>query len=100
MTKKALHGQAGIPSGRWTTYSEVAVVVGSHPVPVGQTIANHAMPNPWRVLNAGGTVSAQFRWTDQYRTDDPRALLRSEGVGFGEGGRADPGRFVDAVELD
>lgn len=90
---------AGIPSGRWTTYGEVAVVVGSHPVPVGQTIANHAMPNPWRVLNAGGTVSAQFRWTDQHRTDDPRDLLSAEGVDFDDSGRADPEQFMDAVEL-
>ena len=90
---------AGIPSGRWTTYGEVAVVVGSHPVPVGSAIANHPMPNPWRVLQSGGTVSDQFRWTDRGRTDDPRDLLRDEGVDFEEAGRADPERFMDAVEL-
>ena len=90
---------AEIPSGRWTTHGEVAVVVGSHPVPVGQAIANHTMPNPWRVLNAGGTLSAQFRWTDQHRTDDPRDLLRAEGVDVDVAGRADPEQFMDAVEL-
>ena len=90
---------AGLPSGRWTTYGEVAVAVGSHPVPVGSAIASHPMPNPWRVLQSGGTVSAQFRWTDQHRTDDPRDLLRAEGVHVDVAGRADPEQFMDAVEL-
>ncbi len=90
---------AGIPSGRWTTYGEVAVMLGSHPVPVGSAIVNNPMPNPWRVLQAGGTVVAQSGWAEDGRTGDPRDLLRDEGIGFDQEGRADPEQFMDAVEL-
>src|SRR5690625_3045982 len=43
---------AELPAGTWTTYSEVARLIGSHQVPVGQRIANHPVPNGHRVMRA------------------------------------------------
>ena len=77
---------AGIPAARWTTYGEV-VMSGS------------GVPNAWRVLQAGGTVASQFRWDDPGRHDDPRELLRREGVCFEDKGRASEDQFIDAAGL-
>jgi hypothetical protein len=40
------------------------------------------------VLQIEGTVSPSFRWIDAARTDDPRGVLRAEGVEFDRSGRA------------
>ncbi|MDT9684810.1 MGMT family protein [Streptomyces sp. TRM76323] len=81
-----LHTLLGaVPSGRWTTYGDVATVIGSHAVPVGTHLATcHTCPNPWRVLNAAGRVSPGFRWADPTRTDTPADILATEGVRFDE----------------
>lgn len=90
---------AEVPAGRWTSYGEVAVVTGSHPVAIGTVLANHRIPNAWRVLQTGGTISPQFRWSDPERTEQPRAVLEAEGLEFDETGRALSERFVTAPEL-
>ncbi|WP_329336562.1 MGMT family protein [Streptomyces sp. NBC_00663] len=74
---------SAIPSGRWTTYGNVASVIGSHAVPVGTHLATCGQcPNAWRVLTMSGRISAGFRWTDPTRTDAPADVLASEGVRF------------------
>lgn len=90
---------AGIPAGKWTSYGEVAVVVGSHPVPVGSALSTYPMPNAWRVLQSGGTVSPQFRWLEPARDEDPKEYLEREGLRFDEANRADPDQFLSAAEL-
>ncbi|MEK2477135.1 DNA-binding protein [Streptomyces noursei] len=81
---------AALPSGRWTTYGDVATAVGSHAVPIGTHLSTCGQcPNAWRVLNARGQVSAGFKWTDPTRTDSPADLLAAEGVSF-DTGTADP----------
>jgi alkylated DNA nucleotide flippase Atl1 len=79
-----LHNLLGaIPPGRWTTYGDVATVIGSHAVPVGTHLATcDQCPNPWRVLNAAGRVSTGFRWADPTRTDTPADILTAEGIRF------------------
>ncbi|MFP8959608.1 hypothetical protein ACLIYP_03385 [Streptomyces nanhaiensis] len=79
-----LHNLPGaIPPGRWTTYGDVATVIGSHAVPVGTHLATcDQYPNPWRVLNAAGRVSTGFRWADPTRTDTPADILTAEGIRF------------------
>ncbi|KOX35528.1 DNA-binding protein [Streptomyces sp. NRRL F-4707] len=86
-----LHTLLGaIPSGRWTTYGDVASVIGSHAVPVGTHLATcDQCPNAWRVLTASGRVSAGFQWTGPSRTDAPADVLVGEGVRF-DGGAAVP----------
>ncbi|GAA2035947.1 DUF262 domain-containing protein [Agromyces tropicus] len=88
-----------IPAGRWTSYGEVALVVGTHPQPLAAVISAHPIPNAWRVLQTGGTISPGFRWLEPGRTDDPRDILRAEGLTFDENGKASPERFIDALEL-
>ncbi|WP_327381900.1 MULTISPECIES: DNA-binding protein [unclassified Streptomyces] len=77
---------AAIPAGRWTTYGDVATVIGSHAVPVGTHLATCGQcPNAWRVLNAAGRVSPRFRWTDPTRTNSPADVLSAEGIRFDGG---------------
>jgi alkylated DNA nucleotide flippase Atl1 len=90
---------AGIPAGSWTTYGDLAALIGSHPVPVGSRLANHPVANAHRVLQVEGTVSQSFRWPDPARTDDPRDLLRAEGVVFDEQGRADQAQRLTVEDL-
>lgn len=87
----SLHTLLGaIPSGRWTTYGDVASVIGSHAVPIGTHLATCGQcPNAWRVLTASGRVSTGFRWTEPARTDAPADVLTGEGVRFDDGA-ADP----------
>ncbi|MFE4726118.1 DUF4268 domain-containing protein [Microbacterium sp. NPDC056736] len=88
-----------IPAGRWTSYGEVALIVGTHPQPLAAVLAANPIPNAWRVLQAGGTLSPGFHWHEPDRMDDPRAVLEAEGVAFDEGGRALPEQFIGALEL-
>ncbi|MBM0236528.1 DUF262 domain-containing protein [Micromonospora sp. ATA32] len=90
---------AELPAGSWTTYGDLAALIGSHPVPVGARLATHPAPNAHRVLQAEGTVSPNFRWSDPERTDDPRDLLRAEGVEFDQYGRADQAQRIGTEEL-
>jgi alkylated DNA nucleotide flippase Atl1 len=90
---------AEIPAGAWTTYSDLAAVIGTHQVPLGQRLANHPAPNAHRVLKSGGIIAANFRWLEPDRTDDPRTILEAEGVEFDEAGRANPAQRLDAEDL-
>lgn len=66
---------ASIPSGRWTSYSDVAEVIGSHHRAVGARLATVHVPNAQRVLKLDGTISPDFRWPDPERRDDPKTSL-------------------------
>jgi alkylated DNA nucleotide flippase Atl1 len=88
-----------IPAGRWTSYGEVAIVAGTYPQPLAAVLVRYELPNAWRVLQAAGTVSPGFRWTDPTRKDDPRDVLAAEGVRFDESGRALPEDFLTAQDL-
>ncbi|WP_245675530.1 GmrSD restriction endonuclease domain-containing protein [Micromonospora halophytica] len=90
---------AELPAGSWTTYGDLAALIGTAPVPVGARLANCPVPNAHRVLQVEGTVSPGFRWPDPNRTDDPVELLRAEGVQFDGRGRADQAQRVGTVEL-
>jgi alkylated DNA nucleotide flippase Atl1 len=90
---------AELPAGSWTTYGDLAALVGSHPVPVGTRLAKTPAPNAHRVLQVGGTVSPNFKWLDPTRTDDPRELLRNEGVEFDDQGRASEAQRIDVMTL-
>jgi alkylated DNA nucleotide flippase Atl1 len=79
---------AELPAGAWTTYGDLAALIGSHPVPVGMRIATHPIDNGHRVMQAAGTVSPGFRWYEPDRSDDPIEVLKSEGIEFDAHGRA------------
>lgn len=82
---------AALPPGSWTSYSDLAEYIGSHPVPVASHLASDpACPNPHRVLTWQGRVADGFRWLDPDDQRDPVELLREEGLEFDEELRADP----------
>ena len=88
-----------IPAGAWTSYGDVATVIGTHPVPLGQRLANFPIVNAHRVLKVDGTVADHFRWLDPERTESAREVLEAEGVSFTEAGRADPSQRLLAEDL-
>ncbi|WP_045561604.1 GmrSD restriction endonuclease domain-containing protein [Streptomyces sp. FxanaA7] len=89
-----------MPSGTWTTYGDVAELIGSHPVPVGAYLgANTSVIGAYRVLTVEGRISPQFRWADGSDRPPPQELLASEGVRFDSLGRAHPSQRLSAAEL-
>ena len=97
---KAVAAVEAIPSGRWTSYGDLAKLVGT----AAQAVGNWAMspkgpPLAYRVLNASGDISLGFKWDDPSDNRDPRALLEAEGVEFGPGGRASQAQRLTAEDL-
>ncbi len=90
---------AVLPAGSWTTYGDLAEVIGSHPRPVGHHLATVPVANGRRVLARSGKVSPSFRWPDGDDTRDPHEVLRSEGVQFDEALAADPAQRMSAQDL-
>jgi alkylated DNA nucleotide flippase Atl1 len=90
---------AELPAGSWTTYGDVAALIGSHPVPVGGRLSTVPAPNAHRVLQVDGTVSPNFRWLEPGRTDDVHEVLRAEGVVFDANKRADPSQRMSLNDL-
>ncbi|WP_324273550.1 GmrSD restriction endonuclease domain-containing protein [Blastococcus brunescens] len=87
---------AALPAGSWTSYGDLAALIGSHAVPVGQYIAGNPVPNAHRVLKAAGVVSPDFRWLEPGRTDSPEQMLRDEGVEFDSGRASKAQRFTSS----
>jgi alkylated DNA nucleotide flippase Atl1 len=90
---------AELPAGCWTTYGDLAAIIGSHPVAIGARLATTETPHAHRVLQLGGTVSPSFKWLDPNRTDDPHDVLLAEGVRFDQQGRASEDQRVDLETL-
>ncbi|MFJ9173874.1 DUF262 domain-containing protein [Streptomyces sp. NPDC102360] len=89
-----------MPSGTWTSYGDIAELIGSHPVPVGTHLGtNSSVIGAHRVLNSEGKVSAGFRWPDGVDRQPPQELLVNEGVRFDASGRADRSQRLTAAEL-
>ncbi|MET9953427.1 DUF262 domain-containing protein [Streptomyces sp. NPDC006339] len=90
-----------MPAGTWTTYGDLAALIGTHAVAVGSHIAARPeLHGAHRVLMADGKISAGFRWPDgQEHPGDPRTVLEAEGVPFDEGGRARRSHRLTAADL-
>jgi len=89
-----------LPPGRWTTYGDLAQVIGTKALPIGQHIAGcSSCAHAWRVLNADGKVAKGFAWTDPTRTDTPQQVLEAEGLTFTGAGVADPAARLGPAEL-
>ncbi|MFR9757450.1 DUF262 domain-containing protein [Streptomyces sp. TR06-5] len=89
-----------MPSGTWTTYGDVAELIGSHPVPVGSYLSsNPTVIGAYRVLTAEGKISTSFHWADGSDRQPPRNLLESEGIRFDSLGRAHQSQRLTAAEL-
>ncbi len=89
---------AALPAGTWTTFEQLAELIGSYPGVVARRMKAEAFPHAWRVLNEDGTIPAGFAWVEPGRLDDPVAVLTTEGVLFADG-MADSRHLMWAVEL-
>ncbi len=91
---------AAMPAGGWTSYSDLAELIGSHQVPVGQHLAKtKGLLNAYRVLTSEGAISPNFRWLDPGDERDPQDVLRNEGVEFDAQGRANQHQRLRASDL-
>ncbi|WP_328531035.1 DUF262 domain-containing protein [Nocardioides sp. NBC_00368] len=88
-----------LPTGHWTSYSELADAVGTAPQPVGNHIAacTHCA-NAWRVLTWDGRIAPYFAWVDPSDTRDPQAMLLADGVRLFDG-KADPAQLLRSDQL-
>lgn len=89
-----------LPEGTWTTYGNLAALIGSQALPVGQYLANTpALTNAYRVLTVDGKVAEQFHWSDPNDTRDVHMVLRDAGVTIDEHGTADPSQLLTVQDL-
>lgn len=88
-----------LPAGRWTSYGDLADLVGTAAQPVGGHFARCTdCSNAFRVLDADGRTRPAFRWTDPTDIRSQRDALEADGMLF-LGDRADPSRRLSAYEL-
>jgi alkylated DNA nucleotide flippase Atl1 len=75
-----------LPAGRWTTYGDLADLIGTAAQPLGLHIARCPdCMNAHRVLGADGRVRPNFTWTDPADNRKPEDLLADEGVEVRDG---------------
>jgi alkylated DNA nucleotide flippase Atl1 len=90
---------SALPPGRWTTYGDLADLVGTAAQPLGLHIARcRHCANAHRVLGADGRVRPNFAWDDPTDERKPEDLLREEGVPVRDGA-ADSAKRLSSDEL-
>lgn len=90
-----------IPPGYWTAYADLGLILGAHPISVGQHLASDQMDGAWRVIKGSGQVAKDFHWApgSPHYGADPITVLTSEGLSFNSNGRADPLRRLRVTRL-
>lgn len=89
-----------LPEGRWTSYGDLASVVGTAAQPLGGHVATcRDCANAWRVLDSNGMSRPQFAWHDPQRSETQQEHLETEGVTFSADGRADAAQRLSPEEL-
>ena len=84
-----------IPPGTWTSYGELAELIGTAAQPLGQHLAACSeCVNAYRVLTSTGSPAKRFAWGDRSETRTVRKVLESEGVQFGTRGTADREQYL------
>lgn len=91
---------AALPSGAWTSYTDLAELIGFPPGPLGQYLTSRpGVLNSHRVLNSRGQVASGFHWSDPTDEHDVYEVLKADGVRFDATLHADPSQRVGANEL-
>lgn len=88
-----------LPEGTWTSYGDLAELIGTGPRQVGAYMRDGHCARAYRVLTAGGTVSEGFRWADGRTGRDVPDLLRADGVTVSLKGRADQSQRMSVYDL-
>lgn len=89
-----------IPPGYWTSYGDLAELVGASTQAIGSHIAaNLSLIDAHRVLTSSGVPSDDFRWHDPSDTRDVREVLDQEGLTFSASGEANPEMRLTAEDL-
>ncbi|WP_030160034.1 MGMT family protein [Glycomyces sp. NRRL B-16210] len=88
-----------LPEGTWTSYGDLAELIGTGPRQVGAYMRDGDVGRAYRVLTAGGTVSEGFRWSDGRTGKDVPDLLREDGVKVNARGRADRSQRMSVYDL-
>lgn len=89
-----------IPPGRWTSYGDLAALIGTAAQPLGNHLATCDLcVNAWRVLDGNGRSTQSFAWLDPDREETQEEVLTSEGVAFDLDGKADASLRLSAEEL-
>lgn len=89
-----------IPPGRWTSYTDLAMAVGTNAQTVGWYMGQTTAEGTHRVLGHDGKPSPGFVWPEATPRDETqREALEAEGVAFDEGGRADEARRVHTGDI-
>jgi len=88
-----------IPTGRWTTYGDLAEIAGTAAQSVGVHVTScPECANAWRVLGADARPRPNFSWGDPSDTRTQEEALVAEGVPF-TNHAADPGSRMTADYL-
>ncbi|GAB3229385.1 hypothetical protein GCM10027447_22620 [Glycomyces halotolerans] len=90
---------AALPEGTWTSYGDLAELIGTGPRQVGAYMRDGDVPRAYRVLTARGVVSEGFRWSDGRPGVDVPELLRADGVTVNAKGVADPSGRMSVYDL-
>ncbi len=91
---------AAIPTGRWTTYGDLAQLGGTAPISVGQHVANTpGLANAHRVLGGDGAPRPNFHWVDPDDDRDVVEVLKSEGITLRDDGTAEPDQRIGSEDL-
>jgi alkylated DNA nucleotide flippase Atl1 len=88
-----------LPEGTWTSYGDLAELIGTGPRQVGAYMRDGNVARAYRVLTAGGTVSEGFRWSDGRTGREVPDLLRADGVTVSAKGRADRSQRMSVYDL-
>ena len=88
-----------MPRGWWTTYGDLAGVVGTAPQPLGGHMTSCSeCVNAYRVLDANGQTRHGFRWNDGTDQRTQQQALEADGVEF-TGDRAGAARRLSEDAL-
>ncbi|MGX1811840.1 GmrSD restriction endonuclease domain-containing protein [Nocardia sp. NPDC055321] len=87
-----------LPPGTWTSYGDLAALVGSSPIAIGQQMTR-VYPNAHRVLDHAGRVAEGFNWGDGPDRGDVVDVLRTEGITVNDRNVAAPGQRLNVRDL-
>ena len=93
------HVLATVRAGEWTSYGDLAAVIGSSPRAVGGHVLRcRDCSSGYRVLMSDGKFAPGFTWSDPSDDRNPIDVLRQEGVTF-TNGQADQARRLHPQTL-